>query len=304
MGKTILVALGGNALIKPGQKGTAKQQLENLQTVAEHIVNLYNQGFRIVLTHGNGPQVGNILLAQEKAQDYSPPMPLYVCVAESQGMIGYFLQEALYNHLRKRGFDLPVVTVLTQVLVDQKDQAFHHFTKPIGPVYHDRSRIPKDWKLTATIDGFRRVVPSPRPKKIIEEAAIMKLSREALVIACGGGGIPVIKERGLKGIDAVIDKDLTAALLAQTVKAHTFVILTDEDFVYLNYKKPHQKKLTTVSLQQIKDYASQGHFPPGSMGPKIQAAIRFLEHGGKKVVITHINKLEEGVRGEWGTVIE
>ena len=296
--------MGGNALFKPGQKGTANQYSENLDPVSEQIVNLYNRGFKIVITHGNGPQVGNILIQQEKARDYAPQMPLYVCVAESQGMIGYFIQEALYNHLRKRGFKIPVVTLITQVLVDKNDKSFKKPSKPIGPFYHSLEGLPKNWKMIRTIKGFRRVVPSPKPKEIIESKEIRKISKEAIAIACGGGGIPVIKEHGLKGIDAVIDKDLAAEKLAEVVNAHTMAILTDVDFVYLNYKKPNQKKLEKVSLEKIKELYEQGHFPQGSMGPKIQAAIRFLQKGGKRVVITRLEKLEDGINGEWGTIIE
>lgn len=304
MGKTILIALGGNALIKPGQKGTAKQQLENLDAVTEQIAHLHNRGFRVVITHGNGPQVGNLLLQQEKARDYAPQMPLSVCVAESQGMIGHFIQEALYNKLRRKGFKIPVVTLITQVVVDRKDRAFKNPSKPIGPYYHSKRGIPRNWKLIRTIKGFRRVVASPKPREIVEAREIRRVSREAIVIACGGGGIPVVKERGLKGVDAVIDKDLTAARLAEAVNASTLTILTDVDFVCLNYKKPHQKKIRNVSLEEIKRYYQQGQFPPGSMGPKIQAALRFLQRGGKRVVITKLERLEDGINGEWGTIIE
>lgn len=303
MGKTIVVALGGNALIKPGQSGTSKQQLENLDAVAAQLTHLHNRGFRLVLTHGNGPQVGNILLRQEKARDYAPQLPLHVCVAESQGMIGYYIQESLYNHLRRRGFKVPVVTVITQVLVDQNDRAFRSPSKPIGPYYPTMKRVPKGWKTIRTIRGFRRVVASPRPKEIIEASEIKRISRDSIVIACGGGGIPVIRERGLRGVDAVIDKDLSAEKLASAVGAQILAILTDVDFVYLNYRKPNQKKLKSVSLEEIKSYQEKGHFLPGSMGPKIQAAIRFLQKGGKLVVITKLDKLEEAINGEWGTII-
>ena len=304
MGKTLVIALGGNALLKPGQRGTAKQHIENLESVAVHIANLHNRGFRIVITHGNGPQVGNILLQQEKARDYAPQMPLYICVAESQALIGSLLQEALYNKLRRMGFRIPVVTIITQVLVDPKDKAFARPTKPIGPTYPTKRGLPRNWKLMRTIKGFRRVVASPRPKEIIEAKEIRRIAREAVVIACGGGGIPVIKERGIKGIDAVIDKDLTAAKLGEVVKAHTLAILTDVDWVYLQYKKPRQKKIQHVSASQLKTWYKQGHFPPGTMGPKIQAALRFLQRGGKCVVITSLNRLEDAINEEWGTIIK
>ena len=300
---TLVVALGGNALIKQGQKGTAEQQLKNLDCVTEQIVNLYNRGHKIVLTHGNGPQVGNILLRQEKARDYAPPQPLHVCVAQSQGMIGYFIQEALYNKLKAKGFSIPVVTILTQVLVDKKDPAFKNPNKPIGPTYPTRERMTKSWKFNRTLKGYRRVVASPKPRAIIEAKEIKRVSRGAIVIACGGGGIPVVKDHGLRGIDAVIDKDLTAARLAEAVGAKTLAILTDVDFVYLHYKKPREKPLKKVTVQELRIFQRQGHFLPGSMGPKIQAAQRFLARGGKEVVITRLEKLEQGIDGDWGTRI-
>lgn len=304
MGKTVLIALGGNALIKSGQKGTAKQQLANLDNVSEKIVKLYNLGHKIVITHGNGPQVGNILLQQEKAKDYASQMPLYVCVAQSQGMIGYFLQESLYNKLHRKGFKIPVVTIVTQVLVNKKDKAFKKPTKPIGPYYPNRIRMDRKWKITRTIKGFRRVVASPTPRDIIEGEEIRKISKSAIVIASGGGGIPVYKERGLKGVDAVIDKDLAAVKLAEAVKAHSLVILTDVENVYLNYKKTKQKKLTKVTLAEIRKYYSQGHFHSGSMGPKVLAAMRFIQKGGKRVIITSLDKLEQGINEECGTIIK
>ncbi|MBI4181805.1 MAG: carbamate kinase [Candidatus Aenigmarchaeota archaeon] len=303
MGKTLLVALGGNALLKPGQKGTAAQHVQNVDRVAEHLANLHNRGFRLVLTHGNGPQVGNILLQQEKARDYAPPLPLHVCVAQSQGMIGSFLQEALYNKLHARGFRVPVVTVVTQVLVDRDDPAFSHPTKPVGPYYPTRDRMDPRWKVIRTVKGFRRVVPSPRPKEIVEAAEIRKISRQAIVIAAGGGGVPVVRERGLRGVDAVIDKDLTAAKLAEAVQADILAILTDVDYVYLHYKQPNQKHLEKVTLDELQKYQAAGHFPPGSMGPKVQAAIRFLQRGGGKVIITSLDRLEDAIDGEWGTVV-
>ena len=304
MVRTLVIALGGNALIKPGQKGTAEQQIANLEQVAEQVASLYNRGWRIVITHGNGPQVGRILLRQEKAKDYAPQLPLYVCVAESQGMIGYYIQEAFTNFLRRKGLRIPVVTVVTQVLVDPQDPAFRKPEKPIGPYYQTRKGLSRKWTLVNTIKGFRRVVASPRPKEIVEAREIKKISREAMVIACGGGGIPVIKKRGLVGVDAVIDKDYSAAKLGKVVGAHTLAILTDVDFVYLNYRKSNQKKLTHATLEQLKDYQSHGHFAPGSMGPKIQAAAQFLRSGGKRVVITHIDCLEKAMDGEWGTHIK
>jgi carbamate kinase len=282
--KTFVVALGGNALIKPGQKGTLGEQLKNLDRAVAHIVNLVREGNKVVITHGNGPQVGSILLQQDRAKNEVPEMPLYICVAESQGLIGYMRQDALYAKLHRAGIDMPVITLVTRVLVDEKDPAFKRPTKLIGP--------------------YRKLVPSPRPERIIEEDAVRVLSRKAIVIACGGGGVPVIKgSKGYEGVDAVIDKDLASARLACDIKADCLAILTDVPNVFLDYKKAGQKKIARASLKDIKRYYSQGHFPPGSMGPKIEASIRFLESGGKRVTITDFNSLEKSVSGKAGTTI-
>jgi carbamate kinase len=282
--KTFVIALGGNALIKPGQRGTVKEQVKNLDKAVSQIVGLVKQGHKIVITHGNGPQVGSILLQQERAKNETPRMPLYICVAESQGLIGYMIQDALYDKLHKAGLDIPVITLVTRVLVDKKDPAFRKPTKPIGP--------------------YKRLVPSPKPKRVIEEEAIKTLSKNAIVIACGGGGVPVIKgSGGYEGIDAVIDKDLASARLASDIKVDSLVILTDVSNVYVNYKKQGEKKLGKVNLSEIKRYYRQGHFPPGSMGPKIEASIKFLESGGEMVIITDFSLLEKALKGKAGTTI-
>jgi len=282
----IIVALGGNALIKPGQRGTLQEQIKNLDHAVEHIVKLVKRGHKIVITHGNGPQVGDILIQQARARAEVPAMPLHICVAESQGLIGYMIQDALYDKLHKHRIDMPVVTLITRVLVDPKDPAFRKPTKPIGP-YH-------------------KLVPSPKPQRIIEAEAIKKIVDKAIVIACGGGGIPVIKrKRGYEGIEAVIDKDLASAKLAEILNANMLIILTDVDAVYLDYKKPRQKKLGRISLREIKKFYNQGHFPPGSMGPKIEAVINYLEHNKKgKAIITSFDKLELALAGKEGTIIE
>jgi carbamate kinase len=292
----MVVALGGNALIKPGQKGTAQQQLRNINDTVRQVARLVKEGHRVILTHGNGPQVGAILIQQEKAREDVPPMPLDVCVAQSQGEIGYMLQQTFQDQV-----DKPVVTVLTQVLVDARDPSFKKPTKPVGPCYD--KKIP-GLEMAKTHKGYRRVVASPTPKQIIEEEVIKKLCKENLVIACGGGGVPVVKKQGaLKGVEAVIDKDLAGELLAEAVDAELFAILTDVDFVYKNYKKKNQEALKALSLEQAKALLKQGQFPPGSMGPKIRAAVRFLEHGGEAVLVTSINSLNEAMKGRAGTWI-
>jgi len=302
--KTFVIALGGNALLRAGQKGTFKEQLQNLNKVVDHIANLVKQGFKIIITHGNGPQVGNILLRQEIAKKKVSPLPLFVCGAESQGMIGYMIQDALYDKLHKKRVDIPVVTIITRVVVDKKDPAFRNPTKPIGPFYKEKKGLPREWDITKTTKGYRRVVPSPDPKKIIEEETIREASKKAIVIACGGGGIPVFKgARGYEGIDAVIDKDRASSRLARDIKADYLVILTDVPHVYINYKKSNQKKIGKINLHDLKYYQKQGHFLPGSMGPKIEAAIKFLEKGGRNVVITDFNSLEKAIAGNAGTVI-
>jgi len=301
--KTFVIALGGNALIMPGQKGTIQEQLSNLDKAVDHITHLVKK-YKIIITHGNGPQVGNILLQQEISKKQVPPMPLYICGAESQGLIGYMIQDALYDKLHKSHIYTHVITLITRVLVDKQDPLFRYPSKPVGPFYKTKSGLPDTWDITKTSKGYRRVVPSPVPKKIIEEDAVRILSKKSIVITCGGGGVPVIKgSRGYEGVDAVIDKDLASARLASDIKAHSLIILTDVSNVYLNYGMKDQKKLERISLKDLKEYKKQGHFMSGSMGPKVQAAINFLEHGGKRVIITDFNLLENAVLGKAGTII-
>ena len=309
--RTVVLALGGNALIKPKQRGELSEQLQNVDNAMKHIAKLVKQGWKLILTHGNGPQVGDILLQNEMSKNAVPEMPLYICVAESQGQIGYMIQETLYNRLHRLGIDRPIVTVVTQVLVDKKDRAFRNPTKPVGPHYLKKSAMKNGWKHTKTHKGFRRIVPSPEPVRIVEADAIRKIKNDAIIIACGGGGIPVVRgrgEKGLIGIEAVIDKDLAAEKLADVVKADMLIILTDVDAVYLNYGKPSQVNLRRVSLSEIKKYYKQGHFPDGSMGPKITAAMRFLEKGrgrkDRKVIITSFELLDNALEGRAGTIIE
>ena len=307
--KTVVLGLGGNALIKPGQKGRLSEQLQNVDNAMKHVAKLVKRGWNLILTHGNGPQGGGILLQNEMSKRSVPEMPLYVCVAESQGQIGYMIQESLYNRLHRIGADKPIVTVITQVIVNRKDTAFRNPTKPIGPFYPKKSMIKRGWKFIKTEEGFRRVVPSPEPMRIVEADAIKKIKDDAIVIACGGGGVPVISGKGGKGligVDAVIDKDLTAEKLANIVRADMLIILTDVDAVYLNYDKPSQRVLRRASLSEIKRYYKEGHFPEGSMGPKIQASIRFLEksRSKRKVIITSFDLLDRALEGRAGTLIE
>jgi carbamate kinase len=306
----ILVALGGNAILKHTDQGTAEEQNENIGETAKKLVEIIHAGFRLIVTHGNGPQVGDILLKNDIAKNSLPPMPLDICSAESQGMIGYMMQQKLQSAIRKAGLKIPVVTVLTQTLVDAKDSAFKSPSKPIGPFYTamEASELKKSKGWTIINDsgrGFRRVVPSPEPVRIIEGDLIKTLFDEgAIVIASGGGGVPVIEEKGsIHGVEGVIDKDKAAVLLAEAVSADVLLILTDVDNVYLEYGRRNQRTLHKVSLDTMKEFLADGQFAPGSMKPKVEAAIKFLEDGGNSVIITSIDNALKALQEEAGTII-
>ncbi len=308
--KTILIAVGGNSLIRAGEKGTIAEQLANVQGTAAAIVALLRDGFRMVITHGNGPQVGAALLRSERAADQLPGQPLDVCDACTQGEVGYLLQQSLENELTRAGLHVPVVTVLTQVVVSEDDPAMQRPTKPIGPFYSREQAQQRQrelgWEIVEdAARGFRRVVPSPEPIEVVELEAIGDLVRDGtLVIAAGGGGIPVVRHQGmLRGIEAVIDKDRASALLALRLGADVFAILTDEDFVYLDYKRPTQRPLTRVTSAELEAYYRAGYFPPGNMGPKVESVLRFLRGGGSEAVITSYEHLREAVAGRAGTRI-
>ncbi|HID25825.1 MAG TPA: carbamate kinase [Thermoplasmata archaeon] len=309
MNKRVVVALGGNALIKPGQKGTIYEQFANTRATVASVVKMIQNKWEVVLTHGNGPQVGAILLQNEAGRKFVPPMPLGICVAESQGLIGYMIQQCLSNALRKAGLKKDVVTVITQVLVDKNDPAFTNPTKPIGPYYSDTQafKLLKDgYQMMKQKQGWRIVVPSPDPKSIVEADIIRKLvENDVVVIAAGGGGLPVIEREGwgLDGREAVVDKDLAAERLGEAVNADTLLILTDVPCVYLYYGARDQKPLTNVGVDEIRKYYEDGHFPPGSMGPKVLAAMRFLEAGGKRVIIADIDHGWEALNEKIGTII-
>jgi len=304
-----VIALGGNALIKQGQEGTIYEQFANTREISKSIVKIIKDGWDVVVTHGNGPQVGSILLQNDLAKDVTPPMPLGICVAESEGLIGYMIQQCLSNALHKSNIDRPVVTLITQVIVDENDTSFKNPTKPIGPYYFDDEVTElreEGFQVKEYADGWRIVVPSPDPKSIVEGKIINKmLDDDIIVIASGGGGMPVIEKKGwgLDGLEAVIDKDLASERLAEAIKAQLLLILTNVEKVYLNYNTPKQKALDKVTLSDLKKYNSEGNFPEGSMGPKILAAIRFLNSGGKKVIISHVDKGWEAFKGLTGTHI-
>ncbi len=310
MAGLVLVAVGGNALIRRGQKGTAQEQFENAVQTAAAVVRLLRAGHRVVLTHGNGPQVGAQLVRSESAADYAYRLPLDCCVASTQGEIGYVLQYAMWQMMQAEGLNTPVVSLITQVRVDARDPAFLHPTKPIGPTYtKEVAELYRDllgWDIVEDPGhGFRRVVPSPEPVAIVELEAIQAcVDRGLVVIAAGGGGVPVFNDHDItKGVEAVIDKDHTSAILARQLNADVFAIATDVDRVCLNYAGPDRRPLDRLTVRECRRYLDEGQFPPGSMGPKITAAMRYLELGGDTAVITDHAHLLEALEGKAGTRI-
>ncbi len=309
--KIALIAFGGNAILPNGQRGLQKEQMKNSEKAAKMMMEIVSKGYELIVVHGNGPQVGNILIQMEEASNKIPPFTLEVCDAMTEGSMGYMLEKALINELRKNSIDKEVVTILTQVIVDKEDPAFQNPTKPIGPFYtqYRAQQLMKDKKWTMIEDagrGWRKVVPSPRPIDIVPKRAINDLVRSGrIVIAAGGGGIPVIiNSKGLiEGVEAVIDKDYASALLASEVGVDLFIILTGVDRVYLNYGKENQKEIKVMTVEEAKKYLEEGQFPPGSMGPKIRAAIQYIEAGGKEVLITSASKLKAALAKRSGTRI-
>ena len=314
MGKRVLVALGGNALKKPDGPGTYEEQLEAVRRTAEQLAEMVARGYELVITHGNGPQVGYLLIQQEEGLRRGvPAQPLDVLNAMTQGQIGYMLQQALQNALRARGIDRPVVTVVTQVLVRPDDPNFENPTKPVGPFYtkEEAERLAREKgyvmrKVRPVGEKcYRRVVPSPEPLAIIEGGAIRAMvDMGMIVIASGGGGVPVVERDGrLEGVEAVIDKDLAGEKLAEVVGADILLILTDVRKVKLNYGQPDERDIDAMSVEEARRYMAEGHFPPGSMGPKVEACIRFLEQGGELAIIAHLEEALEALEGRAGTLI-
>jgi carbamate kinase len=309
--KTIVMALGGNALLDPKTNGSVVEQIRTIERSCAHIAQVIAWRYRVVVTHGNGPQVGNLLMQQEAAKELVPPLPLDVCGAMTQGQLGYFIQQKLREALARRGIAQPVVTVVTQVRVDPHDPAFADPTKPIGPFLteHQRAALEqKGYVLKMVGQGakpWRRVVASPRPKEIVEIESIRGLiAAGSIVIACGGGGVPVVCEDGRwRGVEAVIDKDLASALLAAELGAEILLILTDVERVALHFGTPHQVFLDRLSVREARKYLAEGHFPAGSMGPKVEAAIWFIESGGERAYITSVEKALEALEGRAGTEV-
>lgn len=312
MQQLVVIAIGGNSLIKDAEHMTVYDQYKAAGETSEHIAGIVGEGYRVVITHGNGPQVGFILLRSELAKQVLHELPLDTCGADTQGAIGYQIAQTLDNALRRRGIDRTVVAVVTQTVVDEDDPGFREPSKPIGPFYSPESaeqhRQNEAWVMREDAGrGWRRVVPSPQPLEIVEVPAIRALlEQEMIVVAAGGGGIPVVRlaESGdLAGVAAVIDKDLASCLLAKNLGADLFMMSTAVDKVALDFGKPTQRDLDRMTVAEARRYLAEGHFAPGSMKPKIEASIDFLEHGGKRVIITQPHLLEEAIHGRTGTHI-
>ena len=309
--KRIVVALGGNALQSSKGEATAEAQLQVVQKTCDYLADLVEKGYEIVVVHGNGPQVGRILLASETAKDVVPAMPFDVCGAMSQGYNGYHIQQALRQKLCQRGIRLPVATLVTQVVVDQNDPAFQKPSKPIGPFYSEAEaqQLVQEKGYTVHEDagrGWRRVVPSPKPVDILEKDALDTLLGKAIVITCGGGGIPVVKkaEDVYEGVAAVIDKDFAAEAVAEHVEADVLLILTEVEHVAVNFGKRDQKDLERLTVADARKYIGEGQFAPGSMLPKVEAAVKFVEaRPGKRAVISSLYHAVDAIEGKTGTEI-
>jgi len=307
---TTVLAIGGNSLLRSKEKNSFADQMATLSETGEPIVELVRRGERVIITHGNGPQVGFVLLRSYLARHRLPEIPLDAANAQTQAEIGYMIQQVLGNLFQEKGMRQEVVTLVTRVIVDRGDPAFGNPSKPVGPFYTREEAVKLEKELGWCMKedagrGFRRLVPSPQPRAVVEIEEIRKLvSAGVVVIAAGGGGIPVVKENGmLKGVAAVIDKDLASALLANLLGAERLVISTAVDRVYLNYGQPDSKPLSVVDIEALRGYRAENHFPEGSMGPKIDAAIKFLEGGGKEVIITDPSHLLAALEGRAGTRI-
>jgi len=309
--KIALIAFGGNALLPEDQRGLQEEQVRNAQKAARLMVHIVKKGFELIIVHGNGPQVGNILIQMEEAVTKVPPFTLEVCDAMTEGSMGYMLERAIINELRTRSLDKEVATLITQVIVDKNDPAFQIPTKPIGPFYskYRAQMLSREKKWTMIEDagrGYRKVVPSPKPIDVVSKWVIRDLVHAGrVVVAAGGGGIPVIiNGRGLfKGMEAVIDKDYVASLIAREVKVDLFIILTNIERVYLDYGTPRERPIEVMTSAEAGEYLSQGQFPAGSMGPKIEAAIEFVQAGGKEVLITSSSHLKAALIKRSGTRI-
>jgi len=310
MGRLAVVAIGGNSITKASERGTIPEQFENARETGRHIAQMVVRGYDVVVTHGNGPQVGNILLRAEMSSAVLPSLPLDTCGADSQGGMGYMIQQVLGNELRKAGIDRCVATVVTQTVVDADDPAFANPSKPIGPFYTrdeaDRKVSDEGWKVIEDAHrGWRRVVASPMPTRIVEADAIKTLlDAGCIVIGIGGGGIPVTEKDGqLEGVEAVIDKDHASRLIANEIGADLLIMSTDVEHVSLHHGTERAMKLSLITVEEALKHHGDGHFPAGSMGPKILAAVEFLEQGGEQAIITNPESIEKALDGKTGTRI-
>lgn len=310
--KLAVVAFGGNALLRPEDRGTQEEQIARAKQAARWLAEIVRHGYKLIVVHGNGPQVGNILIQAEEASTKIPPQSLDICVAQTEGSIGFMLQQAIRNRLEAIGLGGEVATVLTEVEVDAADPAFKRPTKPIGPFFtrYRAEALERDLGWTMREDagrGWRHVVPSPRPLRILNVETIARMLGSAtVVIAAGGGGVPVVRGRDgqWRGIEAVIDKDYASARLAADLGADLFIILTGVPKVSLDYGKPTQRALERISVADAERYLAEGQFPPGSMGPKIESAVEFVRATGQSVLITDVEVLREALEGKEGTVVE
>ncbi len=311
MKKLAVVAFGGNALLRSGQKGTYQEQIKNVTETCDSLLGLLKQDYNLVIGHGNGPQVGNVMLQHEagKRKFDIEAMPMDFCVAETQGSIGYLIEQGFRNVFAREGIDRNVLTLLTQVVVDKDDEAFKNPVKPVGPYYtkEEADSFAAEngciYKKDSKSDKYRKVVASPRPLKINNIGIVKQLALEGnIVVTVGGGGIPVVESQGLKGVEAVIDKDLASALAAVEIGADEFYILTDVPKVYINFRQPGELALDVITVKQAEEYLAQGQFGEGSMAPKVRAALHFVKNGGKECIITEAGRLGDkncGTRIVW-----
>jgi carbamate kinase len=317
-GRKVIISIGGNAIVRRGDTGAIDEQFANMEAACSAIAGIAASGVQVIITHGNGPIVGNIVIRNEAARDQLPPMPLYIADADSEGGIGFMIQQSLYNSFLKIGLKREVVAVVTQVVVDPADPAFSKPTKPVGPYYTEEAAAAltasNGWVMAegpggadgADGESFRRVVPSPKPVRVVEAGVITSLSNSGVVvIAAGGGGVPVFERADgtLKGIDAVVDKDSTTVLLAGASSTELFINLTEVDMLYTRFGTPEARGIKELGVEEAAGLLESGEFPPGSMGPKVEAAIAFIEGGGKEVIITSPANLEAALAGRAGTRI-
>ena len=312
--KLVVIALGGNAIKQAGEEGTAQDQFRNVARTCEHLVTMNKLGYKLILTHGNGPQAGNLLIQQEEGQGLVPGQPLDVLDAMTQGQIGYMFQNQLQNAFHRVGKDIPIATLITQVLVDKDDPDFKNPSKPVGPFYSKEEAVELQEKKgylvkeakPNTQKGWRRIVPSPEPIGLVEADTIkILLDNHVIIITSGGGGIPVVKTKNddIRGVEAVVDKDRAGQKLAEIVGGDIFLVLTDVDNAFINFGKPDQQALGEINISQTEEYIKKGHFGAGSMGPKIEACIRFVKAGGERAIITSLDKAVEALNGDTGTHI-